>query len=157
MRVLFSLLSAKSLRAVIHAATDLEVKAGKVLVTEGDRDRDLFVITRDAQSNTSLVSFTIDIRENELRRETSRFRQQLAARDLNIEQTARDLYRQLLGRADLRGKTNLVIVPDGPLWDVAFQALLAIGYRQGPSKPYGGRFASERLCFAEEWGKGIKL
>ena len=43
---LFSLLSAKSLRAVIHAATDLEVKAGKVLVTEGDRDRDLFVITR---------------------------------------------------------------------------------------------------------------
>src|SRR5437868_9626450 len=83
----------------------------------------LFVITRDAQRNTSLVSFTIDIRENELRRETSRFRQQLAARDLNIEQTARDLYRQLLGRADLRGKTNLVIVPDGPLWDVAFQAL----------------------------------
>jgi len=36
-------------------------------------------------------------------------------------------------------------------------ALLAIGYRQGPAKPYGGRFASERVCFAEEWGKGMKL
>jgi CRP-like cAMP-binding protein len=43
---LFSLVSTKSLRAVIHAATDLDVKAGKVLVTEGDHDRDLFVITR---------------------------------------------------------------------------------------------------------------
>lgn len=36
-------------------------------------------------------------------------------------------------------------------------ALLAIGYRRGPAKPYGGRFASERVCFAEEWGKGMKL
>jgi len=36
-------------------------------------------------------------------------------------------------------------------------ALLAIGYRQGPAKPYGGRFASERVCFAELWGKGMKL
>jgi nitroreductase len=36
-------------------------------------------------------------------------------------------------------------------------ALLAIGYRQGPAKPYGGRFASDRVCFEEEWGKGMKL
>jgi nitroreductase len=36
-------------------------------------------------------------------------------------------------------------------------ALLAIGYRQGPAKPYGGRFASERVCFEEEWGRGMKL
>jgi nitroreductase len=36
-------------------------------------------------------------------------------------------------------------------------ALLAIGYRQGPAKPYGGRFASERVCFEEEWGNGMKL
>jgi nitroreductase len=36
-------------------------------------------------------------------------------------------------------------------------ALLAIGYRQGPAKPYGGRFATERVCFAEKWGNGMKL
>ncbi len=36
-------------------------------------------------------------------------------------------------------------------------ALLAIGHRKGPDKPYGGRFDVRRLVFDNEWGKGIKI
>jgi nitroreductase len=32
-------------------------------------------------------------------------------------------------------------------------ALLGIGRRKGPDKPYGGRFEPEHMVFAEEWGK----
>jgi nitroreductase len=34
-------------------------------------------------------------------------------------------------------------------------ALLAIGRRKGPDKPYGGRFDTSRTVFADEWGKKI--
>jgi nitroreductase len=34
-------------------------------------------------------------------------------------------------------------------------ALLAIGRRKGPDKPYGGRFDPSRTVFADEWGKKI--
>lgn len=32
-------------------------------------------------------------------------------------------------------------------------ALLCIGHRQGPDKPFGGRFAMSRTVFGEAWGK----
>lgn len=85
----------------------------------------LFVVTRDSAGGASLACFTIDITEDDLRRAAGRFRDQLAGRDLDIHQTARDLYRLLMAPAEakLRGKTNFIIVPDGPLWEVAFQAL----------------------------------
>jgi CHAT domain-containing protein len=82
-----------------------------------------FVVTRGASGNESLACFTIKVTEEALRRETGQFRQQLAARDLEFEDTARKLYRLLLGQVDLRGKTNLIIVPDGPLWEIPFQTL----------------------------------
>jgi nitroreductase len=34
-------------------------------------------------------------------------------------------------------------------------ALLAIGRRKGPPKPYGGRFSPDRTCFADQWGKQL--
>lgn len=34
-------------------------------------------------------------------------------------------------------------------------ALLAIGRRKGPDKPFGGRFKPERVVFADEWGRSI--
>ena len=34
-------------------------------------------------------------------------------------------------------------------------ALLGIGRRKGPDKPYGGRFDPSRTVFADEWGKKI--
>lgn len=36
-------------------------------------------------------------------------------------------------------------------------ALLAIGRRKGPDKPYGGRFDPSRVVFGNEWGKGIEF
>lgn len=36
-------------------------------------------------------------------------------------------------------------------------ALLAIGRRKGPDKPYGGRFDPSRTVFAEEWKKPIEF
>jgi CRP-like cAMP-binding protein len=43
---LFSLLHPRALRAVAASATESDVTAGDVLVREGDRDRDLYVILR---------------------------------------------------------------------------------------------------------------
>ena len=36
-------------------------------------------------------------------------------------------------------------------------ALLAIGRRKGPDKPYGGRFDPAHTVFAEEWGRKIEF
>ncbi len=47
----------------------------------------------------------------------------------------------------------LLKIPDS----VRVVALLAIGQRAGPAKPYPGRFPLSRLVFAEEWGQEIQL
>jgi len=36
-------------------------------------------------------------------------------------------------------------------------ALLAIGHLNGPDKPYGKRFAMDRVVFNNRWGDGLKL
>lgn len=36
-------------------------------------------------------------------------------------------------------------------------ALLALGRRKGEDKPYGGRFALDKICFAERWGEKLGL
>lgn len=43
---LFSMLSPRALRILVAAATELDVAAGTVLVREGERNRDLYVILR---------------------------------------------------------------------------------------------------------------
>ena len=55
-----------------------------------------------------------------------RFRQQLAARDVNYPAAALALYGKLVApaAAALRGTDQWVISPDGPLWDLPFQALM---------------------------------
>jgi CHAT domain-containing protein/tetratricopeptide (TPR) repeat protein len=54
------------------------------------------------------------------------FARQVATRDLAFGATARALYEALLQpvAGQLDGVSRLVIVPDGPLWDVPFQALI---------------------------------
>ncbi len=48
---------------------------------------------------------------------------------------------------------SLLEIPDG----VRVVALLGIGRRKGPDKPYAGRRETRDVCFAEKWGKGIDL
>jgi nitroreductase len=47
----------------------------------------------------------------------------------------------------------LLHIPDR----VRVVALLAIGRRKGPDKPYGGRFEPAHTVFSEQWGKKIEF
>lgn len=53
------------------------------------------------------------------------FREALATRDLGFTAQARALYDDLLGPAGaaIAGKTRIILVPDGALWELPFQAL----------------------------------
>ena len=55
------------------------------------------------------------------------FRERVSSRDFAITEDARALYQMLLGpfRERLAGKSRLIVVPDGALWNVPFQALLS--------------------------------
>jgi CHAT domain-containing protein/tetratricopeptide (TPR) repeat protein len=87
----------------------------------------LFAITKAAgKKDVDLSVYTLRVDRDELTRLTEDFRQQLAGRNLGFRDVAAKLYDLLLKPAEpqLRGKTNLIIVPDDKLWDLPFQALL---------------------------------
>ncbi|HEX8294285.1 MAG TPA: tetratricopeptide repeat protein, partial [Pyrinomonadaceae bacterium] len=87
----------------------------------------LFAVTKSSGgSGADVRVYTLPIGRGELARRTEAFRSQLAGRDLGFRASAAGLYELLLrpAEAQLRGKTNLVIVPDGTLWDFPFQALV---------------------------------
>ena len=79
-----------------------------------------FVISRRGVRVSELA-----LDNSQLQRQVERFRQQLAKRDLAFAEAARQLYQQVLGAesAALKDKTELVVIPDGILWDLPFQAL----------------------------------
>jgi CHAT domain-containing protein len=90
----------------------------------------LFAITK-AEAEAKVQLYTLPIKRAELTKQTEAFRQQLAGRDLGFRASAAKLYELLLkpAQAQLKGKTNLVIVPDDKLWDLPFQALLTSANR----------------------------
>jgi CHAT domain-containing protein len=81
---------------------------------------DAFVITANGIRSFRLVATSAG-----LAGQVRRFRDQLAHRDLRAADSARALYDQVFGpmRASLAGITELIVVPDGELWDLPFQAL----------------------------------
>jgi CHAT domain-containing protein/tetratricopeptide (TPR) repeat protein len=88
----------------------------------------LFAATRAADKcDADVQVFTLPIKRAELAGQIESFRRRLAGRDLGFRDEARRLYELLLkpARAQLRGKTDLVIAPDDKLWELPFQALLA--------------------------------
>jgi len=99
----------------------------------GDHAVYLFAITREATR-----VFTLSAKPGQLSGDVARFREQIATRDLAYASSARGLYRVLLepAAAALRGKSTLVIVPDGFLWQLPFQAL----------QPAAGRYLVEDLA-----------
>ncbi len=93
-----------------------------------------YVITGDAASvfvlsnvngRAALDHFVIPSPSAALAARVRRFRDRLASRDLLVAQDARVLHDLLLAPAASRlaGKSRLIVVPDGPLWEVPFQAL----------------------------------
>jgi len=92
----------------------------------------LFAITKAvSKAEAELQLYTLTITRDELTKQTEAFRQQLAGRDLGFRASAAKLYELLIkpAQAQLKGKTNLVIVPDDKLWDLPFQALLTSANR----------------------------
>jgi len=86
----------------------------------------LFVITRaPGKADVDIRLYTLPIKRAELNRQTEAFRQQLAGRDLGFRASGEKIYELLLkpAQAQLKGKTNLIIVPDDTLWELPFQAL----------------------------------
>ncbi|MCM3900095.1 MAG: CHAT domain-containing protein, partial [Pyrinomonadaceae bacterium] len=92
----------------------------------------LFAVTKAARrAEAEIKVYTLPIRRDDLTKQVESFRNQLAGRDLGFRASALKLYELLLkpAQAQLKGKTNLVIVPDDKLWDLPFQALLASANR----------------------------
>lgn len=117
------IIKAEELAAVIHAPTSALLE---YVVT--DDATYLFAVTKAAGKRAADVQvFTLPIKLAELARQVESFRRRLAERDLGFRDAARRLYDLLLkpARAQLRGKTDLVIAPDDKLWDLPFQALLS--------------------------------
>src|SRR5262249_19481 len=88
----------------------------------------LLVMTKSGagdQGPVDLKVYTVEIKSKDLTERTKDFRQMLATEDNRFIKPAHELYDLLLKPAgeQLRGKTRLVIVPDGPLWELPFQAL----------------------------------
>jgi CHAT domain-containing protein/tetratricopeptide (TPR) repeat protein len=92
----------------------------------------MFVITNvQGKTAVNIRVYALPIKRAELAKQTEKFRQQLAGRDLGFHAAARQLYQLLLkpAQAQIQGKTNLIIVPDDKLWELPFQALVAEGGR----------------------------
>ncbi len=91
----------------------------------------LFTVTPAATKRAEVRVFTLPVKRAELAQQIDSFRRQLAGRDLGFRQAAARLYELLLkpAQAQLKGKTNLIIVPDGKLWELPFQALLSAPQR----------------------------
>lgn len=86
----------------------------------------LFVIARDAHDQADVSVYPLLVTSKDLETLARKYREQLATRNALFKQTATHLYDLLLkpAQAALRGKTNLVIAPDGVLWELPFQALI---------------------------------
>ena len=84
----------------------------------------VFVIARDA-GEVAVTVHTLGLRSDKLATQTESFREQVASRDLLFNASARQLYDLLIKPVEkqLQGTKTLIIVPDGPLWDLPFQAL----------------------------------
>src|SRR5258705_3536476 len=86
----------------------------------------LFALTRNsAASSVELKVYPLEIKRKELDERAAQFREILAKGSPGFRQPARGLYDVLIkpAAAQLQGRRSLIIVPDGPLWELPFQAL----------------------------------
>ena len=92
-----------------------------------DKQIFLFVLTRDStrQARVRVKVYPIDINRSDLSNLVENFQKLLGANHPGFRQAGRQLYDLLVKPAEteLQRKTTLCIVPDGPLWNLPFQAL----------------------------------
>jgi CHAT domain-containing protein/Tfp pilus assembly protein PilF len=89
-----------------------------------DRQLFAFVVTTDGV-RIAIDGSAIAIGSTALAARAERFRDRVSSRDFGVLDDARELYDLLVApiRHRLAGKSRIVIVPDGVLWNVSFQAL----------------------------------
>ncbi len=94
--------------------------------TSTEKELFAFTLRRGANGRTLLRAHTMPWPRKQLERDVNEFLSSLAARDVGYRAIGERLYRRLLGplAADLGEAQLMVIVPDGPLWNLPFQALV---------------------------------
>lgn len=85
----------------------------------------LFAITIDTAGRPSIKSYPLSASSKEMSRKVSDYRSTVASGGLDFAKQSRELYDLVVKPAasQLAGKTGIIIVPDGPLWDLPFQTL----------------------------------
>ena len=80
---------------------------------------------------TELKVYPLGIKQKELEDRVTRFRETLASGSPGFRQPASELFELLLkpATAQLQGRSSLIIVPDGALWELPFQTL-----QSGPNR-----------------------
>jgi CHAT domain-containing protein/tetratricopeptide (TPR) repeat protein len=124
------------LRVSRGASQTIDVRAAQALVTSPTSAIIEFVSGPDRTVALVVTAAGICARRlpastGDIARQVDLFRTRLADRDLRIAVSARALYDLVLGpmQALLADKTDLIIVPDGALWDLPFQALQSSAHR----------------------------
>lgn len=86
----------------------------------------VFVIFRDRDAKLSSKVYEISGDSDQLRKQVLSLQSAIGNGDLGFRETSRSLYDALIRpvEKELAGKSNVIIVPDGPLWDLPFQALI---------------------------------
>ncbi|HET6896720.1 MAG TPA: CHAT domain-containing tetratricopeptide repeat protein, partial [Vicinamibacteria bacterium] len=95
----------------------------------------VFALRAGADGEPALSVLPLPVATREIVRLARVLRDRLASRDLEFDAPSAQLHRALLGpaRDALRGARRVVLVPDGALWELPFQAL----------RPPGGRYLLE--------------
>jgi CHAT domain-containing protein/tetratricopeptide (TPR) repeat protein len=113
---------------VLREATGMIKDAGSALLeyTVTENKVFLFVISRSANGLPVFKAYATPSANKDLIRKVEEFRTKLAAGDMDFQKSSREFYDLLLRPAEteLAGRTKITIVPDGPLWDLPFQALM---------------------------------
>lgn len=133
----------KTLRGKMNPITldeTSEIISDKTAVVEyavADSGTLLFVLTKSG-AVPSLKAYSIDIKKNDLADRIEVLRSKIAKGDLDFSGEARGLYDLLVrpAAAQLANKTSMVIMPDGPLWNLPFQTL----------QPSGGQYLIEQAA-----------
>jgi CHAT domain-containing protein/tetratricopeptide (TPR) repeat protein len=100
-----------------------DVNTALIEFVVADEKTYLFVLTKSATVGVKV--YPLEIKQKDLSDRVARFRQMLSTSDNRFSKPAHELYDLLVkpAAAQLRGKTRLLIVPDGALWELPFQAL----------------------------------
>ncbi len=105
----------------------LDAKTALLEYVVNEDEAFLFVLTEGGtgKSSPDLKLYKIAVGRKDLAARVEKLRRSLAERNPGFAPTARSLYDLLIApaRDQLRGKVNLIMVPDDSLWELPFQAL----------------------------------